>query len=171
MNGINPELVIDYSNKKLKYFGIPKLVFAHKMYGFPYLDIKGEYGISNRDNYIIIKDDIEDLIKDISGLITEATKIDKTLFDEYNVKRGLRNPDGSGVLVGLTNVGDVVGYVKEPDGVKPVEGNLRYRGYPVTQLVKGFQADKRPGFDESTFLLLTGKLPTKAQLNNFSEYF
>lgn len=63
LNGTNPELVIDYSNKKLKYFGIPKLVLAHKMYGFPYLDIKGEYGISNRDNYIIIKDDIEDLIK------------------------------------------------------------------------------------------------------------
>jgi hypothetical protein len=58
-----PELVIDYSNKQLKYADIPKLVLAHKMYGFPYLDISGNYGISNRDNYVIIKDNISDLIK------------------------------------------------------------------------------------------------------------
>lgn len=113
---------------------------------------------------------MEDFIKDISGLIQKACQIDKTLFDEYNVKRGLRNADGSGVLVGLTNVGDVVGYVKEKEGVKPVEGNLRYRGYPVTELVKGFQGDKRPGFDETSFLLLTGKLPSLSELNHFSEY-
>ena len=59
----NPELVINYSNKKQKYSDIPKLILAHKMYGFPYLDISGEYGISNRDNYVIIKDNIDDLIK------------------------------------------------------------------------------------------------------------
>lgn len=58
-----PELEVDYSNKRLKYAGTPKLVLAHKMYGFPYLDISGNYGISNRDNYVIIKDNISDLIK------------------------------------------------------------------------------------------------------------
>lgn len=58
-----PELEVDYSNKQLKYSGIPKLVLAHKMYGFPYLDISGTYGISNRDNYVIIKDNIDDLVK------------------------------------------------------------------------------------------------------------
>ena len=58
-----PELEIDYSNKRLKYAGTPKLVLAHKMYGFPYLDISGNYGISNRDNYVIIKDNLNDLIK------------------------------------------------------------------------------------------------------------
>ena len=63
LNGTEPELVINYSNKKLKYAGIPKLILAHKMYGFPYLDKDGKYGISNRDNYIIIKDKEEDLIK------------------------------------------------------------------------------------------------------------
>ncbi len=63
LNGIKPELIVNYSNKKLKYAGIPKLVLAHKMYGFPYLDIKGEYGISNRDNYVIIKDNMDDLLK------------------------------------------------------------------------------------------------------------
>lgn len=58
-----PELEVEYSNKRLKYSGVPKLVLAHKMYGFPYLDISGNYGISNRDNYVIIKDNISDLIK------------------------------------------------------------------------------------------------------------
>jgi len=58
-----PELIIDYSNKKLKYAGISKLVLAHKMYGFPFLDISGSYGISNRDNYVIMKPNINDLIK------------------------------------------------------------------------------------------------------------
>ncbi|HAZ01276.1 MAG TPA: citrate synthase [Marinilabiliales bacterium] len=113
---------------------------------------------------------MEEFIKDIGGLVYNACQIDKTLFDEFGVKRGLRNADGTGVIAGLTNVGDVIGYVKEDGKVKPVEGNLRYRGYPVTELVKGFQADKRHGFDETTFLLLTGKLPSKAQLNHFSEY-
>lgn len=113
---------------------------------------------------------MEDFIKDISGLISDACQIDKALFDEYNVKRGLRNPDGSGVLVGLTNVGDVVGYVREADGLRPVDGSLRYRGYTVNELVSGFQSDKRPGFDETTFLLLTGKLPNKVELEKFSKY-
>tara|TARA_Y100000591_G_C21837931_1_gene703730 strand:+ start:1439 stop:2794 length:1356 start_codon:yes stop_codon:yes gene_type:complete len=63
LNGMIPELVINYSNKPLKYSGIPKLILAHKMYGFPYLDSDGEYGISNRDNYVIIKEDVSDLIK------------------------------------------------------------------------------------------------------------
>ena len=58
-----PELIINYSNKPLIFSGVPKLVLAHKMYGFPYLDITGRYGISNRDNYIIIKENLKDLIK------------------------------------------------------------------------------------------------------------
>ena len=58
----SPILIINYSNKPLKYAGIPKLILAHKMYGFPYLDISGQYGISNRDNYIIIKNNIKDLL-------------------------------------------------------------------------------------------------------------
>jgi hypothetical protein len=59
----SPELIINYSTKPLKFANIPKLILAHKMYGFPYLDISGEYGISNRDNYVIIKEDIKDLVK------------------------------------------------------------------------------------------------------------
>jgi len=59
----SPELIINYSIKPLIFDGVPKLILAHKMYGFPYLDISGQYGISNRDNYVIIKEDINDLIK------------------------------------------------------------------------------------------------------------
>lgn len=90
LNGLIPELVINYSNKKLKYSGIPKLVLAHKMYGFPYLDIDGEYGISNRDNYVIIKEDIEDLIKIQKFLSTktalyifEATRYRMKYLEKY----------------------------------------------------------------------------------------
>ncbi len=90
LNGITPELVINYSNKKLKYSGIPKLVLAHKMYGFPYLDLEGEYGISNRDNYVIIKEDIEDLIKIQKFLSTktalyifEATRYRMKYLEKY----------------------------------------------------------------------------------------
>ncbi len=83
----------------------------------------------------------------------------------------LRNADGTGVLVGLTNVGDVVGYRKDDDGkIIPIEGELRYRGYSVENLVKGSQAEKRFGFEETIFLLLTGKLPTKKELAEFNQF-
>lgn len=85
LNGTNPELIINYSNKKLKYFGIPKLVLAHKMYGFPYLDTKGEYGISNRDNYIIIKDNIEDL-KKIQKFLSTKTALYLFETTRYRMK-------------------------------------------------------------------------------------
>lgn len=62
-NSNTPELIINYSDIPLAFLGVPKLILAHKMYGFPYLDISGEYGISNRDNYVIIKEKYEDLIK------------------------------------------------------------------------------------------------------------
>lgn len=113
---------------------------------------------------------MSDFIKCLSKSINDASQIDKGLFEQYNVKRGLRNADGSGVLVGLTNVGDVQGYIAENGGLTPVEGNLRYRGYSVNQLAKGFQENKYHGFDETAFLLLTGKLPQKDELQRFSEH-
>jgi citrate synthase len=114
---------------------------------------------------------MNDIINRISGSVYDACQIDKDLFETYNVKRGLRNADGTGVLVGLTNVGDVVGYEKDAEGkITPVEGILRYRGYSINDLVKGCQADHRHGFDETVFLLLTGKLPTKDELDLFSTH-
>ncbi len=99
-----------------------------------------------------------------------SAEIEKDLFNRFNVKRGLRNQDGSGVLVGLTNVGDVVGYEKDGDKVIPTHGRLYYRGINVTDLVKGFQTDQRHGFDETTFLLLSGKLPNEKEMALFTSH-
>ena len=88
-------------------------------------------------------------------------------YTKHNVKRGLRNEDGSGVVVGLTNIGDVHGYIVDEGILMPVEGRLRYRGISVTDIVKGFQADNRHGFEESCFLLLFGRLPDQDELAEF----
>jgi len=100
----------------------------------------------------------------------DSSQIEKELFTRYNVKRGLRNQDGSGVLVGLTNIGDVVGYEKKGEKVIPAEGKLYYRGISIGDLVKGFQEDNRHGFDETVFLLLSGKLPNSDELPRFSSH-
>ncbi|HOF33604.1 MAG TPA: citrate/2-methylcitrate synthase [Spirochaetota bacterium] len=98
-----------------------------------------------------------------------ASKIDPDLYSRYNVKRGLRNSDGSGVLVGLTGVGDVHGYIVDEGEASPVEGRLRYRGIDVKDLTVGFQNEKRFGFEETAFLLMFGYLPEKDELKDFSD--
>ena len=113
---------------------------------------------------------LNEFMQRLEELTVGASQIDKGLFETYNVKRGLRNQDGSGVLVGLTNIGDVIGYEKKDGLVIPVEGKLFYRGINVEDLVHGFQTDKRHGFDETVYLLLTGKLPNKTDLDIFSSY-
>lgn len=102
--------------------------------------------------------------------VRESCQIDSQLFEKFDVKRGLRNADGSGVLVGLTKVGDVVGYKKEGDKVIAVPGRLLYRGIEIEDIVAGFQKDKRHGFDETVFLLLTGHLPDRKELKEFSDH-
>lgn len=77
-------------------------------------------------------------INHLTGLVQEACEIDKELFTRYQVKRGLRNEDHTGVLVGLTNIGDVQGYIREGDKITPAEGKLFYRGIDVYDLVHGF---------------------------------
>lgn len=106
----------------------------------------------------------------IDQLSIDASQINKELFTRFDVKRGLRNANGSGVLVGLTNIGDVVGYERKGDEVIPTQGRLYYRGIEVAELVKGFQSNGRHGFDETVFLLLTGKLPIKDELMRFTSY-
>ena len=96
--------------------------------------------------------------------------IDTGLFEEYDVKRGLRNKDGTGVLVGLTNIGDVVGYKKEDGKVVAIPGRLLYRGIDIEEITHGFQKESRHGFDETVYLLLTGNLPGRDHLKEFSEY-
>jgi citrate synthase len=113
---------------------------------------------------------LNEFMQKLEEITVQASQIDKTLFDTYNVKRGLRNQDGSGVLVGLTNIGDVVGYEKKDNQIIPCEGRLYYRGVDVNDMVHGFQRDKRHGFDETVYLLMTGKLPNKNDLEFFSSY-
>jgi citrate synthase len=113
---------------------------------------------------------LNEFMQKLEEITVKASQIDKDLFDTYNVKRGLRNQDGSGVLVGLTNIGDVVGYEKKDNQVTPCEGRLFYRGISIEDLVHGFQKDKRHGFDETVYLLLTGKLPSKDDLDLFTSY-
>ncbi len=113
--------------------------------------------------------DKKNLIKELAELAKENAKIEPELYTRFNVKRGLRNEDGSGVLVGLTTIGDVHGYIIDEGEAKPVEGRLRYRGIDVKELVKGFQQEKRFGFEETAFLLLFGKLPNKKELSDFQD--
>ena len=108
------------------------------------------------------------LIYKLTDAVKEQCKIDNSLFPKYGVKRGLRNEDGSGVLVGLTNIGNVVGYEKNDEGgLTPIEGQLFYRGYELDSLVTPLLLEKRFGFEEIAFLLLSGTLPDKEELQAF----
>ncbi|MHC1702934.1 MAG: citrate synthase [Tenuifilaceae bacterium] len=109
-------------------------------------------------------------LEQISDSIKQSCQINVELFDQYDVKRGLRNKDGTGVLVGLTNIGEVLGYKKENDKVVAIPGRLLYRGIDIEDITQGFQKDDRHGFDETVFLLLTGKLPNKEELEKFSAH-
>lgn len=110
----------------------------------------------------------EYLIYKLSDEVKNSCKIDNELFAKYGVKRGLRNEDGSGVLVGLTNIGNVVGYERdESGGLCPAEGKLYYRGYELNDLVTPLLQEKRFGFEEIAYLLLSGQLPDKEELQAF----
>jgi citrate synthase len=109
-------------------------------------------------------------ISKLENPVRESCQIESSLFEQYDVKRGLRNSDGTGVLVGLTNIGDVVGYKKEDGKVVAIPGKLFYRGIDIEDITAGFQKEGRHGFDETVFLLLTGHLPADDELKEFSEY-
>ncbi len=94
--------------------------------------------------------------------------INLDLYEEYDVKRGLRDANGKGVLAGLTEISDVVSYKTVAGRKIPSEGSLYYQGYNVNDLVAGF-GDMKFGFEETTYLLLFGELPNKAQLDSFKE--
>lgn len=112
----------------------------------------------------------EYLIYKLADGVKDSCKIDNELFGKYGVKRGLRNEDGTGVLVGLTNVGNVVGYDRDEQGkLIPTEGKLYYRGYELDDLVTPLLKEKRFGFEEVAYLLLSGNLPDKEELIAFKE--
>lgn len=110
----------------------------------------------------------EYIIYKLSDDMKNCIKFDRNLFKQLDVKRGLRNEDGTGVLVGLTNVGNVVGYERNADGsLTPIEGKLYYRGYEIADLVHAILAEERFGFEEIAFLLLSGRLPDREELQSF----
>ena len=112
----------------------------------------------------------EYIIYKLSESIKSTSHIDNELFVKYNVKRGLRNEDHSGVLVGLTKIGNVVGYEALPGGgLKAIPGRLIYRGIDVEDLVRGIQAEGRFGYEETAFLLLSGYLPDREELAAFNK--
>ncbi len=106
--------------------------------------------------------------KDYAELCKEADKIDLGLFEEHDVKRGLRDKNGNGVVTGLTNISRIESFKMENGQKMPCDGKLWYRGYDCIELVKGFRG-KRFGFEEIAYLLLFGSLPNEQELQNFHE--
>lgn len=105
----------------------------------------------------------------LANMAEQSGIIETELFTKYDVKRGLRDLNGKGVLAGLTRISDVRA-TETIDGVSvPAHGELFYRGYNVKDLVEGFTADNRFGFEEVTYLLLFGELPNKTELKNFQK--
>ena len=102
-----------------------------------------------------------------SGMIRNNF-IDPDLYNQFNVKRGLRNADGTGVLVGLTRIGDVHGYIIDEGEKIAVDGKLYYRGIDVEDLTAAAEKEDRFGFEEAVYLLMLGALPNRDQLADFS---
>lgn len=108
-----------------------------------------------------------DWIKAFSEKALSANVIPKVAYEQMKVMRGLRNPNGTGVLVGLTEVGDVQGYEMKDGKKVPAMGKLFYRGMDLEALTEGFINEKRFGFEETAFLLLFGSLPSEEELDAF----
>lgn len=108
----------------------------------------------------------------LKGLASKAQvndPINPDLYQEYDVKRGLRNANGTGVLVGLTRIGDVVGYEVHGGKTEPAAGKLYYRGYDINDIVKDAERAHRTGYEECAYLLLFGELPTEDELSDFMQ--
>jgi citrate synthase len=111
---------------------------------------------------------MDDFLKKIAELEEKHDRIDPELVKRKNIKLGLRNIDGTGVVVGITSKGQVIGYEKDKWGKShPVPGKLFYCGYDVEEIVKTVEKEKRFGFEEVVYLLLTGELPSKERLERF----
>lgn len=108
-------------------------------------------------------------ILNLTQICTDHCGINPELYGKYDVKRGLRDINGKGVLAGLTEIGDVVSYQVVDGKTVPCEGHLYYHGIDIEDIVKGFLAEDRFGFEEVTYLLLMGTLPNHDELNHFCD--
>ena len=114
------------------------------------------------------KEDEKKLLEELYDTCLSEGRIDPSLYVEYDVKRGLRDSNGKGVLTGLTEISDVVSY-DIIDGKKiPCDGRLYYHNYNIVDMVKGFEG-RRHNFEEATYLLLFGALPNAEQLVRFDK--
>ncbi len=113
----------------------------------------------------------KNFIEKLSILAERNDPINPDLYQKYDVKRGLRNANGTGVLVGLTRIGDVVGYEVGANKEKiPVPGRLLYRGYDVVDLIRDAEANDDYCYEQCAYLLLFGELPNKAELAEFRAF-
>ena len=108
----------------------------------------------------------QEWIDRLSTMATASSQVDSALYAKYDVKRGLRDVNGKGVLAGLTQIGEVQAH---PEGDETGPGHLIYRGMDVEDIVAGFLPEGRPGFEETCYLLLGGELPNRAELAEFRE--
>jgi len=113
-------------------------------------------------------DNINKTVNTLAELCLEHGKIDPELYAKYEVKRGLRDISGKGVLTGLTEISEIVSYIIQDVDMIPCEGKLYYRGVDIEEIVKGFITERRYGFEESVYLLLFGRLPGKEELEDFN---
>ena len=110
-----------------------------------------------------------ELLEKMSEKIEKKSQIDLDQFWKYGVKRGLRNPDGTGVMAGLTKICTVEGYYIEDGERVPKHGVLKYRGLNINEIIEACEKEDRFGFEEVVYLLMFGSLPTKSQLDLFKE--
>lgn len=113
--------------------------------------------------------DVTPQIHALAQKMTHNSVIDTDLYSKYNVKRGLRDLDGKGVLTGLTDISTITQNKLVDGKLVPCEGELRYRGYNVKDIVDGILEDDRFGFEEVTYLLLFGDMPNEEQLKDFKK--
>ncbi len=110
-----------------------------------------------------------DWIHKMAAVCEESSTIDSTLFEKYEVKRGLRDLNGQGVLTGLTEISEIRSYTVVDHEMVPCEGKLFYQGIDIEEIVDGFLTEKRFGFEEVVYLLLFGNLPTEQQLEDLKD--
>ena len=123
---------------------------------------KGEFDMSGFNTKVTPE------LEALTRICEENSKMDVSLYGKYDVKRGLRDVNGKGVLAGLTQISNIVSSKVINGETVPCEGELYYRGIDIHKLTQGFLSESRFGFEETTYLLLFGKLPNKHELDQFT---